>query len=169
MAYSLNLQDHVSFSIQASPIEILVPDGLSFQWILNGKATSFVATNATRQVVDAWISKQLELLKGWNPNRIAFMINSFAAPDCVVTPYARQRLNDLIKATSHIRSLSCTIIARSALAMPVVLLSNAINTSARRHSKSQNLIFYKHEDGIRWLQRRIAEGEFINQTSTEKP
>ncbi len=169
MAYSLNLQDYVSFSIQASPIEILVPDGLSFQWILNDKAAAFVAANATRQVVDAWISKQLELLKTWNPNRIAFVINSFAAPDCVVTPYARQRLNDLIKLTLHIRSLSCTIIARSALGMPVVLLSNAINTSARRHNKSQNLIFYKHEDGIRWLQRRIAEGEFINQTSTEKP
>jgi len=57
MAYSLDLQDHVSFDIQATPVEILVPDGLSFQWILNGKAFAFVAANSTRRVVDAWIGE----------------------------------------------------------------------------------------------------------------
>jgi hypothetical protein len=169
MAYSLNLQDHVSFDIQATPMEILVPDGLSFQWILNGKALAFVAANATRRVVDAWMDKQAELLKTWNPNRIAFMINSFAAPECVMTPYARQRLNELVKRTEHIKALSCTIIARSALGMPVVLASNAVNTITRYRTGSQNMVFYKHDDGVRWLQRRIAEGEFVNQTSTEKP
>lgn len=166
MAYSLDLQDYVSFDIQASPMEILTPNKLSFRWILDNKAVAFVAADATRRTVDAWIDKQLELIKTWDPNRVAFMINSFAAPDCVVTPYARQRLNDILKYTSHIRSLSCSIIARSALAMPVVLLSNAINSTARRQNKSQNMIFYSHDEGVRWLQRRIAEGEFINRTST---
>ncbi|PJF37372.1 MAG: hypothetical protein CUN49_00750 [Candidatus Thermofonsia Clade 1 bacterium] len=169
MPYSLDLQDHVAFDIQATPVEILVPEALSFQWILNGKALAFVAANATRQVVDAWVAKQLELLKTWDPNRIAFALNSFAAPDCVVTPYARQRLNDLVRQTARITSRSCTIIMRSALGMPVVLMSNAINSAARRYMKSQNVVFYRHEDGIRWLQRRIAEGEYINQTSTENP
>jgi hypothetical protein len=169
MAYSLDLQDYVSFDLQAAPMEILVPDGLSFRWILDGKALAFVAANATRRVVDAWIDKQTELLKTWNPNRISFMINSFAAPDCVMTPYARQRLSDLVKYTAHIKALSCTIIARSALGMPVVLASNAINSFTRYRTGSQNMIFYKHDDGVRWLQRRIAEGEFVNQTSTEKP
>lgn len=168
MAYSLDLQDYVSFDIQATPMEILVPDALSFRWILNGKATAFVAADATRQVVDAWIDKQFEVAETWNPNRIAFAINSFAAPNCVVTPYARQRLNDLLRRTAHIKALSCTIIMRSALGMPVVLLSNAINTMVRSRIGSQNMIFYKHDDGVRWLQRRIAEGEFVNQTSTEK-
>ena len=169
MTYSLDLQDYVSFDLQATPMEILVPGGLSFQWILNGKALAFVAANATRRVVDAWMDKQTELLKSWDPNRVAFMINSFSAPDCVMTPYARQRLGDLVKHSAHIKSLSCTIIARSALGMPVVLASNAINSITRYRTGSQNMIFYKHDDGVRWLQRRIAEGEFVNQTSTEKP
>ncbi|MBO9308936.1 MAG: hypothetical protein J7551_04025 [Chloroflexi bacterium] len=167
MAYSLNLQDHVSFDIQAAPPEILVPDGLAFQWILNGKASAFVAANATRRVVDAWIDKQIELLKTWDPNRIAFALISFSAPDCVVTPYVRHRLNDSVKLTEHIRVLSCTIIARSAIGTPVMLVSNFVNNIIRRNG-SQNMVFYKHDDGVRWLQRRIAEGEFVNRTSTEK-
>ncbi len=165
--YSLNLQDRVSFDLQAAPIEILVPDELSFSRILNGRAMAFVAFNATRRVVDAWVDKQMELLKTWDANRISFMLNDFSAPSCVVTPYARERINDLVKASPHITAYTTTILARSALSMPVVLLSNVINSASRRRSKSQNMIFYKHDDAVQWLQRRLAEGEFIDQTTTK--
>jgi hypothetical protein len=165
--YSLDLQDRVSFDLQAAPMEILVPEELSFCQILNGKAIAFVASNATRRVVDAWISKQMELMKTWDANRISFMLNDFSAPSCVVTPYARERINDLVKASPHITAYTTTVLARSALSMPVVLLSNALNSASRRRSKSQNMIFYKHDDAVQWLQRRLAEGEFVNQTTTK--
>jgi hypothetical protein len=110
------------------------------------------------------LEKQIELLKTWN-----LTIISLSAPSCAITPYVRQRLNETVKLTEQIRVLSCTIIARSALGTPVVLVSNAVNSIIRRRTGSQNVVFYKHDDGVRWLQRRIAEGEFVNQTSTEKP
>ncbi|MCE7949287.1 MAG: hypothetical protein DYG88_17855 [Chloroflexi bacterium CFX4] len=164
--YSLDLQDRVSFDLQAAPMEILVPDELSFRWILNGKAIAFVSFNATRRVVDAWINKQMEMLQTWDTNRISFMLNDFSAPSCVVTPYARERINELVKSSPNITAYTTTILGRTALSMPVVLLSNAINSASRRRNKSQTMIFYKHDEAVQWLQRRLAEGEFVDQTTT---
>ncbi|MCS6871363.1 MAG: hypothetical protein RML95_00475 [Anaerolineae bacterium] len=171
MSYSLNLQDYVSFDIQASPTEILVPDGLSFCWMLNGRAMAFVAINATRQVVDSWLDKMDELRRSWNSNDPVFMLNSFAAPDCVVTPYSRRRITETLQRALYIRTYSCTIIGRSAMSMPVVLLSNAINTFWHSQYKNYvNMVFYSHDEGVRWIQRRIAENESVhNQTSTQAP
>jgi hypothetical protein len=168
MAYSLDLQDYVPFDIQASPIEILVPEGLSFQWILSSRALAFVASNATRRVVDAWLDKMAELRRDWDPSRTVFMLNSFAAPDCVMTPYSRQRTHEVISQNLHLKVSSCTIIGRSATSVPIMLMSNAINTYWRSRGRNYiNMVFHSHAEGVRWLQRRLAEYEASNQISTQ--
>ncbi len=142
----------VSVELNASPLEEISP-GLTFQWLFDKRAIGLYAQHASRQLVDAWANKIMELAETWDVNRPYFALNDFSAKDCVVTPYNQQKNRELWGMYPHLKSVSATVVQQN---LTMVLTRIFIRTLP--NNKNVHLCFSRN-DGLLWLKNKVDEHE----------
>lgn len=136
-----------------SPLEQL-HEGLTFQWIFDGKAVAFYAENTTRGLVDAWADKLIEISKTWPESRPLYVLNDFSGKDCAVTPYNQQKNRELLKMYPRRKSVTAVVVKQS-LTMQLSKLFVRVIPSSRVNV----YLSFSRDEALAWLKKQIDLAE----------
>jgi hypothetical protein len=81
-------------------------------WNNNKTIVTFKMSDSKRSSVDAYIEGNLDVLKTWDKSKPLYTIQDIANPAVTLTPYLKQRLNEI---TDYVKSNQITV--RSAIVM----------------------------------------------------
>jgi hypothetical protein len=142
--------EKLPFDPQAGPVETLHP-GLTFQWLFNEQVMVFTAQHTSRELVDAWAARIMQLANSWPSGRVMYTINDFSARDCAVTPYNRQKNTELLASHPEI-----------AFASAIVLQPNATYYLTRLFvrivpQRNKVLVTTSRNEAIIWMKRLLDE------------
>ncbi len=130
----------------------IVP-GLTQEWLHGGQVEFFKLTDATQEIIDAWIDTALETLVGWPANRPYYglvQMSISTAHVIIVNAYARQRIEELAKAFP-------VISGQQAILMPRSVMKNVSGFVQRLFEESSRPphLFYDMDNVFAWLDQQV--------------
>lgn len=137
--------------MDSQPIELL--PGLTIESLLDDQIICMTITNSTREVIDKFVEAIKDIQQDWPSDRIAYFIFDFSGSFAGFnTPYGRERVNELLKWRTDIKSYGAMI-------MPKTFLLQIARTVLKnmRRSNSLNQIFFTREDALIWLTKQLTE------------
>ena len=135
----------------SEPREI-VP-GLTQEWLHEGRVEFFKLTDATQEIIDAWIDTALETLVRWPTNRPYYglvQMSISVAHVIIVNGHARQRIEELAKALPSISG-------QQAILMPRSVMKNVSGFVQRLFEESSRPphLFYDMDNAFAWLDQQV--------------
>lgn len=74
---------------------------VSRHWSEDQSTVIFTMSDSSRESVTAYIDGNLDVLKNWDKSKILYTIQDISGPAVMLTPYLKDRLNEV---TDHIKS-----------------------------------------------------------------
>jgi hypothetical protein len=134
-----------------SGLEQIAP-GLTRSWLMDRRIVVFRATTPTRPVVDAWIACVKRTMQDWPASQPYLAIHDFSAPKVSLTPYARQRSEELIPLNTGRQGYAALILAPTYVAQVIRLF---LHTQSRQGN--ENRVFFSMDKAIIWLDSRTTQ------------
>ena len=131
-----------------SVIEELVP-GLTFEWIFDRRAAAFSAQHTSRELVDAWANKIIELNDIWPRDHSFYILNDFSGKDCASTPYNQQKNRELVKMFPYRKTVSALVVKQN-----LTMQLSRLFIRALPGTKNVYLSFSRAE-ALAWLKKQI--------------
>jgi hypothetical protein len=133
----------------------LLGGGVTLEWFDEGEIAHFVLVNCRRETVDAYIDTNLLLLKHWDLSVDMRIFHDISHPDVSLTPYFRQRLNDIIPVINEtgVHGVSAVLMSKGFLETVIAFFGNAFN---RRTPNFKQRYFTDRTKALAWLQSEQA-------------
>ena len=77
-------------------IKELNRDGVTLEWLHDGRIAMFHAENTSSETIDAWYHMSVELVQNWPQAKPYLVLSNFS--NLGLTPYSRQRSEELAAA-----------------------------------------------------------------------
>ena len=125
-----------------------IAQGVTLQWLENGRVVCFTVNTVARPAIDAWLNRSEQIVKGW-PAQIPYLAIQDISGS-TLTPYTRERSAKTVALTpDYLRG-------RSAVVMPRTVVNQAISlfvtvNLARKKPNIQRHVFVAKDEAIRWL------------------
>jgi len=74
---------------------------ITMEWNISQTQVTFTMSASHRNAVDSYIDANLDILKKWDHAKILYTIQDISSPDVALTPYLKERLNEI---TDYIKS-----------------------------------------------------------------
>ena len=134
--------------LSPSLIEELVP-GLTFQWLFDHRAMALSAQHSSRDLVDAWANKIIDVARTWPTNRSLYILNDFSGKDCMVTPYNQQKNRELAKMFPQLKSVTALVVKQN-----LTMQLSRLFIRALPGNKNVYLCFNR-EEALAWLKQQM--------------
>lgn len=134
--------------IPAQPEELC--PGLTFEWLFDGRGFAFCAKNSSRLVVDTWYDKMVANAATWPANQAMFVLNDFSAEDCTMTPYNRQKNQEMVKLFPEIPNYGAVVMKRNVTMVLVRLFLKSVTKTGTTQ------LFFSRAEAIAWLQQQMV-------------
>lgn len=132
-----------------SPIEH-VAEGVTKQWIHDGKILVMTMENPQRDTVDAWAEEMLRIHQAWPAAQRYLTLQDQSADSMTVTPYLRERAGEVDK-----DALKFAQNGKLALVFPNTITNQIMRLVAgsfgQRHRSVKRKFFVDRDDAIAWL------------------
>jgi hypothetical protein len=135
-------------NVSDSVVEELVP-GLTFQWLFDKRAIALSAEHTSRELVDAWADKIIEINKLWPDDRCLYILNDFSGKDCVSTPYNQQKNRELMKMFPHRKSVTALVVKQNLTMQLSRLFIRAIPGNKKIY------LSFNRDEALAWLKKQI--------------
>ncbi len=129
----------------SSPVEWLSPS-VSRQWLMNNRVVVFSVTDAKRESVDKWAEACKTAIANWPPDQPVLLMHDLSARGLALTPYARERAQDIAKTRPEARGRVAVILSSSLAATLIQLFLRSERETPRTHRA-----FASREKGLAWL------------------
>jgi hypothetical protein len=118
------------------------------QWIHDNQIVVYKILDGSRESVDTWVNTVVEILKATPPERPYLAVYDIASV-LTMTPYARQRSQEIVNAGLHLEGRYALVLSSSVVAQVIRLfVRREIDRQNRRFARG---FFKTQQEAIQWL------------------
>lgn len=128
------------------------------EWLDNDQIVIFSATRPSRDTVDTWAEKVIEITDQYR-YKVRY-IHDFSQSQVVLTPYAREKAKLVNDTHPDAKGYVAVILQRSILSQALRLFLN--HDLLKRQPNITNRVFFNREDALDWLRQFPVEESDIS-------
>lgn len=127
--------------------EIETDGSVTIEWLYERHLFVYRNEDATRTGVDNGVRVLLNILNAWEPSRPYLAIYDAQHDKAILTPYARQKIQEASAAHAHIKGRTAILIHQNPMG---IVLKLFIRVQSRNLPRVRQ-IFFSREDALLWL------------------
>ncbi|MCC7447818.1 MAG: hypothetical protein IT324_10390 [Anaerolineae bacterium] len=125
---------------------------LTREWLDDRQIILYTATSVSRDVIDQWVESIRGLRADWPPDRPFLNLYDLSSTDTSLTPYIRQRFQELMQEYHAYHGRTAIVIKKSFLAQLLQMFLDSQPKGPR-----QRKIFFNRDQGLQWLRQALTE------------
>jgi hypothetical protein len=130
-----------------------VAPGLTIEWYSNHRIAAFILTTVTQSTIDAFIEAVHQVEQNWAEEQPRLFLYDFAHKEVSLTPYLRQRIEDITTKVMAYEGRTAFVIAKDIISHSMRLF---VVTNFQRSQQNTD-IFFTREAGLKWLMETLPE------------
>jgi hypothetical protein len=126
----------------------VIHDGVTMEWLADGRVVCFTIKSLARPAIDAWLDKSYQVTLAW-PQDIPYLAVQDATA-IALTPYIRERSAQTVaKTPRHLHGRSCVVLPKSMLTQVMRLF--VMTQLSRQHHRIARGVQLDRQEALNWV------------------
>lgn len=125
------------------------------EWLYDGHIVTYKVTVFSRETIYKNSETVKEIIRTWPSGRPYLALMDYTEnPNLALTPYLRQRAEDILKTFPRLHGRIAVVMKKSAASQTMRLFIKY--GLGHKHKKLEREIFFSHAEALAWLSEKVA-------------